>query len=124
MTTTDEARVTDEVIAREVAACREVADKFPNAATTWVHVIVALADRLAARDKVHDAQHALILEQDAELAKLRKERAEMVALLDSEDGAIDCDVIQFGRDGDCALLPEQPCWGHRRIALLTKLRTP
>ena len=114
MTTTDEARVTDERrkfmesivdIARTERAMLHC-QSFDDIA----EALIDYADRLAARDnRVNDLEMQLYVKETEsrerlmELVKLRAELAEMVALLDTEPQ----------RDA---------AWEHRRRALLAKLR--
>ena len=113
MTATDEARVTDEEIARDIESWLRVA---PTSKTTLV--LSTLADRLAARERQLD-----LACQD--VTELRKERAEMVALLEATGDYQSLDFCD-GAEGDEPLsdecYDEKPCWSHRAAALLAKLR--
>ena len=117
MTTTDEALVTDEEIAREIEQARfDISSN--NEPTLIQRVCATLSDRLAARERQLD-----LACQD--VTELRKERAEMVALLEATGDYQATDYCD-GAEGDEPLsnecYDEKPCWSHRAAALLAKLR--
>lgn len=88
--TPDEIGVTMErEIDRIVRKARDYANLSAESYGDLGGVIVALADRLAAcdriiaaKDRLHDAQHALILEQDADAAERRAQLNELLDLLE------------------------------------------
>ena len=121
MTTTDEARVTDEQLSDLI----EVARKEPQFlhCESWAELgkcIVELAYRLTSKDTLIRELHELGRQDGERIVAMERERAEMVALL-AGNGERPCP-----RTMDFASLvcqrESEPCWEHRRRALLAKLR--
>ena len=84
MTTTDEARVTDEEIASEVRQSRAWLRRFGDRemVATGIHrVIVALSYRLASKDNLIRELHELGRQDGELIVALERQRAEFVELM-------------------------------------------